>query len=95
VGGLKVTSFYRAIMGDPDAVVLDRWALRAVGHDRDTCTPLQYARYSAMYSEAAHAVGESPRDFQAIVWTVMREAMTRLDGASVKLVDIHNIRRSA
>lgn len=95
VGGLKVTSFYRAIMGDPNAVVLDRWALRAVGHDRGTCTPLQYARYSAMYSEAAHAVGESPRDFQAIVWTVMREAMTRPDGASVKLVDIHDYRRSA
>jgi hypothetical protein len=89
VGGHKVTAFYRAILGDPDAVVLDRWALRAVGHDRDTCTPAQYARYAAMYREAAREVNETPRDFQAIVWTVLRE------NGRAKLVDIHDYRRSA
>ena len=95
VGGLKVTNFYRAILGDPNAVVLDRWALRAVGHDRDTCTPNQYTRYTALYSEAAHAVGETPRDFQAIVWTVLREGATRADGRKNTLRDIHDIRRAA
>lgn len=85
VGGDKVTNFYRAILGDTDAVVLDRHALRAAGHLRDTATPLQYRRIAEQYRAAAAAAGESPRDFQAIVWVVLRER------GRARLVDIHDL----
>jgi hypothetical protein len=89
--GPKVRAFYRAILGDPDAVVLDRWALRAAGHPRDTATPKQYARIADEYRAAAAAVGEDPRDFQAIVWIVTRESAVRSDGRPQALADIHEI----
>lgn len=89
VGGDKVTAFYRAIVGDREAVVLDRWALRAVGHTRDTATPKQYREYAALYADIARSVGEHPRDFQAIVWIVLR------DEARAKHPDIHEIGAAA
>lgn len=89
--GDKVRNFYRAILGDPDAVVLDRWALRAVGFERKSPTPLQYARIAETFREAAAAVGETPRDFQAIVWIVLRERAERADGRTVRLADIHDL----
>lgn len=91
VGGLKVRHFARAILGDTSAVVLDRWALRAVGHHADSCTPNQYARYAAVYTEAAEAVGETPRDFQAIVWIVLRERATASNGRPLGLADIRDL----
>lgn len=83
--GPKVRAFYRAILGDLDAIVLDRWALRAAGHPRDDCTPRQYERIAARYRRAAATVGENPRDFQAIVWVVLRER------GRAKLADIHEL----
>lgn len=95
VGGLKVRNFARAILGDASAVVLDRWALRAIGHHSDSCTPGQYARFAQAYSEAAHSVGETPRDFQAIVWIVLRERATASNGRPLGLADIHDLREAA
>jgi len=90
VTGVKVAAFYRAIMGDKDALVLDRWALRmATGSAATTVGNRREAE--ALYREAAAACGENVRDMQAIIWTIGREAMTRPDGARVKLVDIHDI----
>jgi hypothetical protein len=91
VGGLKVTNFARAILGDTDAVVLDRWALRAAGHGRITCTEKQYARIADEYRTAARSVGETPRDFQAIVWVVSRDSATRSDGRPQGLADINTL----
>lgn len=85
VGGDKVTAFYRASIGDTNAVVLDRHALRAAGHHRDTATPVQYRRIEADYRAAAAAVGETPRDFQAIVWAVQRE------NGRARLTDVHDL----
>jgi hypothetical protein len=85
VGGDKVTAFYRAILGDTDAVVLDRHALRAAGHHRDRATPVQYRRIAALYREASARVGETPRDFQAVVWIVLRER------GRARLTDIHDL----
>ena len=69
--GPKVQEFYRAIMGDPKALVLDRWALRACGLEYGR-TALRTAR--AAYEMAASATGETVRDFQAIVWIQLRES---------------------
>ena len=90
VTGDKVRPFYDAVMGDTDALVLDRWALRlatgsaatSVGNRREA---------ERLYREAAAELDESVRDLQAIIWTIGREAMTRPDGTRVKLVDIHDI----
>lgn len=88
VGGPKVTAFYRAILGDEDAVVLDRWALRAVGHHRDSCTAKQYAEYAARFRRAAASEGESPAHFQAITWVVLRDGAVRSDGRRQGLTDL-------
>lgn len=94
VRGDKVRPFYDAIMGDTDALVLDRWALRlATGSAATTVGNRRAAE--ALYREAAEELGESVRDLQAIIWTIGREAMTRPDGARVRLVDIHDIEESS
>ena len=74
VKGPKIRAFWRAILGDPDAVVLDSWMLKAYGETRKRLTPLQYShlanklRRDAAYEEADSAV------FQAVVWCVIRGA---------------------
>lgn len=81
--GPKIRNFYRGIMGDLYSVCIDRWALRAAGWARDTVTPRQYERVEAAYREAASLCGETPRDFQAIVWTVVRQE------TGIEYTDIH------
>jgi len=72
LGGPKTRAFYRALIGDSDAIVVDVWMLRALGHGKDSCTPRQYDGFTRTILEAAQAVGENPADFQAIVWCVIR-----------------------
>lgn len=76
VSGPKVSAFWRAICGDPAAMTLDRWAIRAADHP---CDPWPGKRASAMlrdaYRVAAERVGETVRDFQAIVWIVERDTV--------------------
>ena len=73
--GPKVTVFARSILGDPDAVTVDLWMQRAVGHAVDRApTKSEHRRIDAAIRKAAYACGESPRDFQAIVWTQIRNA---------------------
>ena len=72
--GPKVRAFYRAIMGDTGSVVLDVWAMRAMGDDRQPRPGADYARCAELYRRAAERCGESPRDFQAIVWLQLRGA---------------------
>lgn len=72
LGGDKVRAFYRAIMGDPDAVVLDVWMMRAAGWTKASLTPREYAALSEALTAAAARVGVDPADFQAVVWTHVR-----------------------
>lgn len=78
----KVRNFWRAIVGDSDAVTLDVWAMRAALVRRDIAsytwakvpTPKRafYPRAVGWYRDAAERCGETPRDFQAIIWTAIR-----------------------
>lgn len=81
VSGPKVSAFYHAIMGDADILVIDRWAAFAAGFPRDRA-PRARERdiIGTAYRQAAERVGESVRDFQAIVWIVVRESTPRSDG---------------
>ena len=70
--GDKVRAFYRAICGDACAVVLDVWMLRAAGVVTAKPTPKQYQDIAECLTREALSVGESPVDFQAIVWCQIR-----------------------
>lgn len=76
VSGPKVEAFYRAIMGDETAVVLDRWALYAAGHSYGKRAPDPGPLWRSIedaYRRAAKIVGVTVRDFQAIIWIAIRE----------------------
>lgn len=72
--GPKVRAFYRAIIGDKRAVVVDSWMLRAIGHHRDKATDRQYERAARAIAWAATWACVSPRDFQAVIWCHVRGA---------------------
>lgn len=79
VSGRKVTAFYRAILGDPDAIVIDRHAFDvAIGHTTDDATRKvlerrgQYELFAEAYNRAAAMIGVDPVVVQAVTWTVHR-----------------------
>lgn len=68
--GLKTAAFARAILGDPNAIVIDTWMLKPIG--RKSVTNKQYK----LCERALFAVAElhlmHPRDAQAAIWIVER-----------------------
>lgn len=73
----KIREFYRAIAGNPNAVVIDRWALRAAwGEASVDAHWLQrkgvYNMVADAYREVARTIEMDPRDFQAAVWIHVR-----------------------
>lgn len=77
----KTRSFYQNIMGDPDAVTIDRWAVRAAEGDPThpgTVSNAQYGRYADAYREAAVELDVHPRELQAAVWVYYRRTHARV-----------------
>jgi hypothetical protein len=72
LGGPKVRAFYRAIMGNEDAVVLDTWMATALQWPHNGFTARQYEKCEAALREAAAHTALSPANFQAVVWTHVR-----------------------
>lgn len=83
--GPKERAFYRAIMGDRDAVTVDTWAYRLsdalwaphpTRHDQFAetpgITPRRYEDIAAAYRLAAKHLGVSARDLQATTWITVR-----------------------
>lgn len=73
LGGPKVRAFYRAMLGDENAAVLDTWMWYALGW------PEGGAKSGRRYEEAANALREAARrvelsvpQFQAIIWWHVR-----------------------
>jgi hypothetical protein len=81
-GGDKIDSYYRALRGDQDAVVLDRWMMRALGFKQAGTAgtshhafgDLQYRLFSEVIRDLSAQEGMSPRQFQAAVWGGTRVA---------------------
>lgn len=71
VRGPKVSTFWRNLLGDPDAVTIDSWAMRAVGMP-DVPTPRTHREVESAYRRAAKLRNETPSAMQAIVWVVTR-----------------------
>lgn len=79
LGGRKVKSFHANIMGDVEAVTVDRWAVRVALDDPqvtgDKIVPSGDKVYNAIadaYREVAKLVGLYPPDVQAITWCSFR-----------------------
>lgn len=72
LSGSKEREFYRALMGDTDAVVVDTWMLRAARFHTDKPTELQYERLADRIRRHAREFGEAPAHYQAIVWAQIR-----------------------
>lgn len=91
VSGPKVEPFFRAIMGDESAVVLDRWALLAAGHAYGSRAPdpgpLRRS-FEEAYRRASKIVGIAARDFQAIIWIAVRESTETKLGVVPRLSNI-------
>ena len=69
-GGDKIQSFYRALRGEEDAVVLDRWMIRALGLPSTTSSlsDNNYKLYSQIVRNLASDADMSPRQLQAAIW---------------------------
>ncbi len=72
LGGNKTRAFYRAIMGDEDAAVIDTWMAVALGWPHNSFSPLQYERCERALRVAASYTPHTVATFQAIVWTQVR-----------------------
>jgi len=71
--GTKTYCFGRAIAGDPDAVTVDVWMMRAAGIiDRDAPTTRQYREISQAVRDIAGEYGMSPAQAQAAAWVGAR-----------------------
>lgn len=67
----KVRAFVRAILGDPDAVVVDVWAMRvATNGEMDAVRPNDYWAVRMAYVAASLILFVAPRDVQAVTWLV-------------------------
>lgn len=86
VGGDKVTSFYRNILGLGDAdVTVDRWALRVACNDPDIMdtqglTKKQYEAVKDAYLDASETLDLKPLQVQAVTWEVLRNRHYRTSG---------------
>ena len=77
IRGEKVTSFWANLIGSRTAVTVDVWAQRAAlgYYHRHQPKRGRYERLVAIYRAAAEAAGETPREFQSIVWNAIRPAV--------------------
>lgn len=69
----KTRSFALNIIGDADAVTVDRWACRIAGVDQDKLGNVgAYEAVAHCYRLAARRAGISPSAMQAVTWVVER-----------------------
>lgn len=71
LSGPKVRAFYRCILGDSTAPVIDSWMTHAIGFD-GTCNEKVYAKVSLALQEAAGRFDLPAHEAQAIIWCHVR-----------------------
>lgn len=76
----KIRNFAAAMSGDTEAVVVDRWIMRAYGLDGDKSpTTREYDKIEELVKYAASVRGEEPRQTCAMIWSGIRGGVTRYD----------------
>lgn len=95
VSGPKVEPFYRAILGDADSLVIDRWAAFAAGYGAprqvasgDGLPAADRRAISEAYRRASRKARRKVRDFQATVWIAARENTPDSRGRLRRYADI-------
>ena len=81
IRGLKTGAFRDAILGDPEAVVVDVWMLRAYGRTWPTLTAKRYRELVRSIRHTATRWGCAPARTQAAVWTGIRARLNMHGGA--------------
>lgn len=75
LNGRKIDNFAKAMSGDPDAVVVDRWIMRAFGFNKGSApTETQYDFMENAIRNLAQKAGQTPRQFQAALWFAYKNA---------------------
>ena len=79
LSGQKISAFWEALKGNPEAVVVDRWMIRAAGrkeyaNSATKPTPAQYKRVAEKVRRVAKAEGVEPRQAQAAIWFGVKDA---------------------
>ena len=72
LGTRKTLHFFRALMLDRDAPVVDTWMAQALGWPHNWFSPRQYERAAGALTAAAGYATLPTATFQAIVWTQVR-----------------------
>ena len=72
LSGPKVRAFYRALMGDSSAAVVDVWTARAAGVDPEGLSPKLYEQVARALRMGADEVGTTTSAFQAVAWVAVR-----------------------
>jgi hypothetical protein len=70
--GPKTNAFARAIAGDPEAVVIDVWMMRAANMEVDSPNKTQYTELSQAIKRVAKMNEMTPRTVQALIWIIVR-----------------------
>lgn len=69
LNGRKIDNFAKALSDDPNAVVADRWIMRAFGIEKGTApTDTQYDFIENTIKQIAEKTGQTPRQVQAAIW---------------------------
>ena len=68
------TLLARAIAGDPNAVVIDVWMMRAAGFDHDSPNLTEYRMVAKAVENIARELNITPRTAQALIWILKRGA---------------------
>lgn len=71
LSGPKVRAFYRALVGDDSAAVIDVWTVRAAGW-LTSLTERAYALVSRALEIAARKLNTSVTRLQAVAWVAVR-----------------------
>jgi hypothetical protein len=75
LNGRKIDNFAKALSGDPDAVVVDRWIMRAFGFEKGSApTDTQYDFMEHAIRQMAEQTGQTPRQVQAAIWFGVKNA---------------------
>ena len=73
VSGAKVSAFFANLLGSREIVTVDVWGQRAAtGKMLEAPKKARYRRIAAAFVSAARMTGETPREFQSIVWHQVR-----------------------
>ena len=86
IRGPKVGAFYRAILGDSAAVVVDTWVQRGLGHE-GRMEGRRYKRAADAVRSLSGRCGVTPREGQAALWYGARAAAGWTGGVSRLRID--------